>query len=176
MAPARTELRARATLVHSRDGSPIRAPAFKTPVRSAGDAGHMRFDTKIAIAVRSDLAVWQKLNVTAFLASGIAAGIDEVAGKPYEDGSGNRYLEMFRQPVLVYMGSGEALAAVRERAVTRGMAAAVYTEEMFTTGDDDANRAVVQAVAAEDLVLVGIAVYGPRNAVDKVCRCLTLHP
>ena len=51
----------------------------------------MRFDTKIAIAVRSDLAVWQKLNVTAFLAS-------------------------------------------------------------------------------------GIAVYGPRNAVDKVCRGLTLHP
>ena len=57
---------------------------------AAGDAGHMRFDTKIVIAVRSDLAVWQKLNVTAFLASGIAAGIDEVAGKPYEDGSGNR--------------------------------------------------------------------------------------
>jgi hypothetical protein len=32
----------------------------------------MRFDTKIAIAVREDLATWQKLNVTAFLAS--AAG------------------------------------------------------------------------------------------------------
>ena len=28
----------------------------------------MRFDTKIAIAVREDLATWQKLNVTAFLA------------------------------------------------------------------------------------------------------------
>jgi hypothetical protein len=136
----------------------------------------MRFDTKIAIAVRSDLAVWQKLNVTAFLASGIAAGVDEVAGKPYEDGSGNRYLEMFRQPVLVYTGTAEALAAVRERAVARGMAAAVYTEQMFSTGDDDANRAVVQAVAAQDLVLVGIAVYGPRNAVDKICRGLTLHP
>src|SRR5512142_269224 len=71
----------------------------------------MRFDTKIAIAVRSDLAVWQKLNVTAFLASAIGAGVDEVAGKPYEDGSGNRYLEMFRQPVLVYAGPGETLAA-----------------------------------------------------------------
>jgi len=56
------------------------------------------------------------------------------------------------------------------------MAAAVYTEEMFATGDDDANRAVVRAVAAEDLVLAGIAVYGPRNAVDKVCRGLALHP
>jgi hypothetical protein len=136
----------------------------------------MRFDTKNAIAVRADLAVWQKLNVTAFLASGIAAGIDEVAGKPYEDGSGNRYLEMFRQPVLVYTGPAEALAAVRERAVARAMPAAVYTEELFTTGDDDANRAAVRAVAAESLALAGIAVYGPRNAVDKVCRGLSLHP
>lgn len=136
----------------------------------------MRFDTKIAIAVRSDLAVWQKLNVTAFLASGIAAGIGEVAGKPYEDGSGNRYLEMFRQPVLVYTGPADALAAVRQRAVAREMPAAVYTEELFATGDDDANREAVRAVAAESLVLAGIAVYGPRNAVDKVCRGLTLHP
>jgi len=136
----------------------------------------MRFDTKIAIAVRTDLAVWQKLNVTAFLASGIAAGIDEVAGKPYEDGSGNRYLEMFRQPVLVYTGPAETLAAVRQRAVARDMPTAVYTEELFGTGDDDANRAAVRAVAAESLVLAGIAVYGPRNAVDKACRGLTLHP
>lgn len=45
----------------------------------------MRFDTKIAIAVRADLEQWQKLNVTAFLASGIAAGMPETSGKPYED-------------------------------------------------------------------------------------------
>jgi hypothetical protein len=30
-------------------------------------------------------------------------------------------------------------------------------------------------VATADLVLAGIAVYGPRNAVDKVCKGLTLH-
>jgi hypothetical protein len=46
---------------------------------------------------------------------------------------------------------------------------------MFATGDDDANRAVVRAVVAESLVLAGVAVYGPRNAVDKVCRGLALH-
>jgi len=136
----------------------------------------MRFDTKIAIAVRSDLATWQKLNVTAFLASGVAAGVAEVAGKPYEDGSGNRYLEMFRQPVLVYTGPAGALAAARERAVARGMPTALYTEELFGTGDDDANRAAVRAVPAGNLVLAGIAVYGPRNGVDKVCRGLALHP
>jgi hypothetical protein len=33
----------------------------------------MIFDTPVAIAVRDDLPVWEKLNVTAFLATGIAA-------------------------------------------------------------------------------------------------------
>jgi hypothetical protein len=34
---------------------------------------------------------------------------------------------------------------------------------------------VVRAVPAAELRLAGIAVYGPRNAVDKVCRGLALH-
>jgi len=136
----------------------------------------MRFDTKIVIAVRTDLASWQKLNVTAFLASGVAAGISEVAGKPYEDASGNRYLEMFRQPVLVYTGSYEALAAARDRAMARALPTAIYTDELFATGNDDDNRAAVRDVEASGLRLAGVAVYGPRNAIDKVCKGLTLHP
>jgi hypothetical protein len=136
----------------------------------------MHFDTKIAIAIRGDLAVWQQLNVTAFLASGVAAAFGETIGKPYEDGSGNRYLELFRQPVLVYTADADGLSRARERAVARDLPAAVYTEEMFSTGHDDDNRAVVRAVPAADLHLAGLAVYGPRNAVDKVCKGLALHP
>jgi hypothetical protein len=136
----------------------------------------MRFDTKIAIAVRDDLAGWQKLNVTAFLASGIAAGLPETAGKPYEDGSGQRYLEMFRQPVLVFTADGPLLSTVRERAAGRGLPTAVYTEELFATDNDDDNRAAVRAVATGDLNLVGVAVYGPRNGVDKVFKGTVLHP
>ena len=135
----------------------------------------MRFETKIAIVVRADLAVWQQLNVTAFLASGIAGAFGDTIGKPYEDGSGNRYLELFRQPVLVYAGDTASLGAVRERAVSREMATAIYTEDMFSTGHDEANRAVVRDVPAAELRLAGIAVYGPRNAVDKVCKGLSLH-
>src|SRR5215831_6725871 len=52
----------------SRLGAGPAARAFKTVGGRAWQAGAMRFDTKIAIAVREDLAVWQKLNVTAFLA------------------------------------------------------------------------------------------------------------
>ena len=47
----------------------------------------MRFDTKIAIVLRDDLETWQKLNVTAFLASGVAAN-PELLGEPYADADG----------------------------------------------------------------------------------------
>jgi len=135
----------------------------------------MRFDTKIGIVVRGDLPDWQKLNVTAFLASSIAGAEPETVGEPYEDGSGNVYLAMFRQPVLVYAGDGEALARARERALARGLRTSVYTEELFKTDNDADNRAAVRAVEADRLQLVGLAVYGARSAVDKVLKGLSLH-
>jgi hypothetical protein len=134
-----------------------------------------RFDTKTAIAVRADLEQWQKLNVTAFLASGIAGGVADILGKPYEDGSGNTYLELFRQPVVIYSADGQTLSQAHRRALARRMPMAVYTVDMFATGNDDDNRAVVRAVAAPDLRFAGIALHGPRNAVDKVFKGVTLH-
>jgi hypothetical protein len=136
----------------------------------------VRFDTKIAIAVRADLEQWQKLNVTAFLASGIAASAEDIVGKPYEDGSGNTYLELFRQPVVVYAADGPTLSQAHQRALARGMPIAVYTMDMFATGNDDDNRAVVRTVEAAELQFAGLALHGPRNAVDKIVKGATLHP
>jgi hypothetical protein len=136
----------------------------------------MRFDTKIAIAVAEDLAAWQKLNVAAFLASAVAGGVPGVIGERYEDGSGHSYLPMFRQPVLIYAAGAQALGRVRGQATDRGMDVAVYIEEMFKTGHDEANRAAVLAVTAEEMSLAGVAVHGPKNAVDKVLKGLRLHP
>ena len=136
----------------------------------------VRFDTKIAIAVRADLEQWQKLNVTAFLASGIAASAEDIMGKPYEDGSGNTYLELFRQPVVVYAADGPTLSQAHQRALAREMPIAIYTTDMFATGNDDDNRAVVRTVEAAELQFAGLALHGPRNAVDKIFKGATLHP
>jgi hypothetical protein len=138
--------------------------------------GRMGFDTKIGIVVRDDLAVWQRLNVTAFLAAAIAGNHPEVIGEPYEDGSGTTYLSMFRQPVMVYAADAPALGRIREAAVRRNLRVGVFTEDMFKTGHDAANRAVVRAVPAPDLPLAGLAVYGPKNPVDKTFKGLPLHP
>ncbi|MCX4584433.1 DUF2000 domain-containing protein [Streptomyces sp. NBC_01481] len=136
----------------------------------------MRFDTKIAVLLRDDLEPWQRLNVTAFLVSGLGSQLPEVIGEPYEDADGVPYLPMFRQPVLVFEGTKETLTSAHTRALSRSLPRAVFTSDLFTTGNDHDNRAAVRAVSTGELDLVGMAVYGPRNAVDKVLKGAKMHP
>ncbi|MET8581213.1 DUF2000 domain-containing protein [Streptomyces collinus] len=140
------------------------------------DTEPIRFDTKIAVLLREDLEPWQRLNVTAFLVSGLGSRLPELVGEAYEDADGVPYLPMFRQPVLVFQGTKETLKAAHAKALTRALPRAVFTADLFGTGNDRDNRAAVRAVPTADLDVVGLAVHGPRNAVDKVLKGARMHP
>jgi hypothetical protein len=135
----------------------------------------MQFDTKIAVVVRTDLEVWQKLNVASFLCGGIAAAFPECVGMPYVDGSATQYLALIGQPILIYGADRSALSRALERALARSVRPAVYTEEMFKTTHDEANRAAVKAVARADLNLVGLAMRAERRVIDKIVDGLKFH-
>lgn len=135
----------------------------------------MLFDTKIALVIRSDLESWQKMNVAAFLASGIVASYPECIGEPYEDASGNVYSRLIGQPILIYGGDRAGLARVLERALARGVQPALYTEEMFSTAHDAANREAVRGVEQAQLNLVGIALRAERKVLDKIVDKLKFH-
>jgi hypothetical protein len=135
----------------------------------------VQFDTKIAVVVRTDLEPWQKLNVASFLSGGIAATFPECIGSPYEDGSGTKYLSLIGQPILIYGADRAALTRALERALARNVMPAVYTEDMFRTTHDEANRAAVRAVARADLNLVGIAMRAERKVIDKIVDGLKFH-
>jgi hypothetical protein len=134
------------------------------------------FPTKIAVVVRDDLAVWQRINVTAFLISGIVArGDADTVGPDYVDAGGQHYLPMLRQPVLVFEAGADRLKTTHRRAVERGAALAIYTSALFATGHDDDNRAAVAAVATADLDLVGVAIRAPHREADQILRGLKRH-
>ena len=135
----------------------------------------MQFDTKIALVIRTDLEAWQKLNVAAFLAGGIAASFAECVGVPYEDGSETKYLPLIGQPILIYGADRAALSRALERALARNVTPALYTEDMFKTTHDEANRAAVKAVARADLNLVGLGIRAERKVVDKIVDGLKFH-
>ena len=133
------------------------------------------FDTKIAIIVRDDLATWQKLNVTAFLMSGVTGANPDLTGKPYRDRDGNTHLSMSVQPVIVLSGAANVLTNIRNRALGRGVDTVVYIEEMFATGHDDANRAVFAEHGPDEANTVGVALRADKKIVDKITKGAKMH-
>ncbi|WP_090005643.1 DUF2000 domain-containing protein [Lentzea albidocapillata] len=131
------------------------------------------FDTKIAVLLRDDLAGWQALNVTAFLVSGLP---ETLRGEPYIDAGDVHYLSMFGQPVVVLQGDQDLLKKAHERALSRKQPMSIFTADLFATGNDDDNRAAVRKVHTQDLDLVGLAIHGQKNAVDKIFKGARMHP
>jgi hypothetical protein len=135
----------------------------------------MRFDTKVAVVVRDDLAPWQKLNVACFLSGGLVGAYPELAGERYADASGQGYGPLIRQPVLVFSATSAELTRTLRRALDRGVTPSIYTAELFATGNDVDNRAAVATVATNALDLVGLALHADRKEIDKVVKGLALH-
>lgn len=134
----------------------------------------MEFDTKIVVILRDDLLTWQKLNVTAFLMSGIGA-TQNIIGEPYLDADGISYLPMSQQPIVVYSASGEEMKEVLKKALAKEVNMNIYTEELFKTFNDEDNRAKVAEYKTDELNLVGIGMIGKKNHVSKLTKGLKLH-
>ena len=133
------------------------------------------FDTKIAFIVRNDLPTWQRLNVVAFLATGIAAAAPEIIGERYVDAQGRRYGAISGQPMLIFAADLPGLQNVHRKGLERELTLIPYVHAMFATGHDEANRQVFRAEDADNLDLVGLALRGPKKAVDKAIKGLALH-
>ena len=133
------------------------------------------FDTKIAVVIRDDLAVWQKLNVVAFLTSGIVGAHEGLLGEAYEDAEGHRYHPLMIQPLIVLGASAAAIDTIYRRAMTHGVRFSLYIEDMFATGHDAANREAVRRRSPADMNVVGLALREEKKLVDKITRGATLH-
>ncbi|RHJ27566.1 DUF2000 family protein [Lactococcus lactis] len=135
----------------------------------------MSFDTKIKIALSNDLASWQELNVTAFLISGIA-GTQNIIGQPYIDKSENTYLPMSQQPIMIHTATREQLQTILQKSISKDVVVTIYTEELFTTYNDEDNRKSISQFTTEQLNIVGIGVRGKKSHVDKLFKGIELHP
>lgn len=134
----------------------------------------MSFDTKIKIVLREDLEMWQKLNVTAFLMSGIA-GTQNIIGEKYVDNDNVQYLPMSQQPIMIHSSTLEPMNNLLEKALSKDVVISIYTEELFSTYNDEDNRAVISKYKTEELNLVGIVIRGKKNHVDKLFKGFDLH-
>ena len=135
----------------------------------------VEFDTKVAIVVAEDLESWQKLNIVSFLTSGIVGQFPKIIGKVYVDQSENEYWPLSIQPTMIFKASREKLQTILQRTRSREIGAALYIEDMFSTGHDAANRETVRRYATENLPVVGIGLRADKRIVDKVLKGAKLH-
>ncbi|MDK1376304.1 MULTISPECIES: DUF2000 family protein [unclassified Sinorhizobium] len=133
------------------------------------------FETKFAIVLRDDLAMWQKLNVTAFLATGIIGQKPGIIGEAYRDAAGNLYNALSIQPIIVLSAGGATLGDIQRRALAKDVRTSIYIDEMFSTGHDAANREVFSKSAPDNARVAGIAIHAEKKLVDKITKGAKLH-
>ncbi len=130
-------------------------------------------NTKIVIIIDEDLLTWQKMNVTAFLMSGIAT--QDIIGDPYVDASGIEYLPMSGQPVMIYSSEREVIKDILKKGLNKDVVISIFTQELFQTFNDADNRKSVSLFKTDDLNLAGIAMCGKKNHIDRMTKGLSFH-
>ncbi|MGF7037249.1 DUF2000 family protein [Mucilaginibacter lappiensis] len=134
------------------------------------------YDNKIAIVIKDDLQSWQKLNVTAFLASSVAIKFPETHGKSLVSASGSTYLPFFKHPILVYKAdTDDQIKRAFARAKDRELNIGIYTHAQFGTRNEEQNVTEIGSRTDDELDLVGLIVYGPNKKVDKALDGLRFH-
>jgi hypothetical protein len=135
------------------------------------------YDKKIAIIIKADLADWQKLNVTAFLASAVAIQFSETHGQAFVNASGTTYLPFIKHPMLIYKAdTTEQLQRAYNRAKERELQIGIYTEPLFSTKNEEGNLVEIARYTDAEQPLVGIVLYGENKKVDKALDGLKFHP
>ncbi len=133
-----------------------------------------KFSTKTAIILEKGLLPWQELNVAAFLASAIAHHFPETMGPEFKDASKQKYLAIFRQPVLIFEAKTSKLRKAYRKARENNLSVGIYARPIFNTQGDGNIKAIADKKEDEQ-DLVGIVLYGKIELVDKCTKGVSLH-
>jgi len=134
------------------------------------------YDKKISIVIKSDLPVWQKLNVAAFLASSVAIRFEETHGKAFVNASGSKYLPFIKHPILIYKADDDGrLRRAFKRAKERELHIGIYTSPLFDTKNEEENLVEISKYTDDEQELAGIVIYGENRKVDKALDGLKFH-
>ena len=135
------------------------------------------YDKKIAIVIKNDLLNWQKLNVTAFLASSVAIKYEETHGKAFVNASASEYLPFIKHPILIYGADTDAeLKRAFKRAKERDLSIGIYLNSLFNTKDEEGNHSEFAKCTDDGQELVGMVIYGENKKIDKALDGLRFHP
>jgi hypothetical protein len=135
----------------------------------------MMHATKTAALLLDSLPTWQKLNVTAFLGTGIGNASQDAMGEIYRDGAGHEYTRLFEQPIVVLAAPIDILQRAIRISREQRLACCAYVTALFAQTNGVDGRQVFKEEPVDAPDLVGLAIRGERKAVDKAAKGARLH-
>ena len=131
---------------------------------------------KMVVVIAAEAPVGVALNTAALLGVALGDHHDDVVGPDTEDAAGNPHTGMCAYPIPVLRASSEQLHDLRTQAAARdgvtvhdmhqiAQRARTY-EQMSTT---------LSGTKPDDVEYLGLALFGPRAAVDSLTGALALY-
>jgi hypothetical protein len=132
-------------------------------------------DTKCVLVIDETLPLGLIANAAAFLALTLGQRLDTVLGPDVVDSAGNIHRGICTLPIPILRGTAERIKAIRTTAIENSELVTVeFSNAAHSSLTYDDYRAKIAAMPVEELTFLGVALYGPKRAINKLTGALPL--
>ncbi len=123
------------------------------------------FSKKMTILVRDDMASWQLTNTVAHIAAFLGNKMQDPfdTGEFFVSKDGVNFSRNSQFGIVALKASKEELKALELATRTSTLPRLVYVQEMIDHGDDAELETALAGVSSEDMDILGIGLFGPKD-------------
>ncbi|KOX15893.1 hypothetical protein ADL05_13695 [Nocardiopsis sp. NRRL B-16309] len=130
--------------------------------------------TKVVVVLREDLEAPLAANAGAVLGLALGGRLEDSVAADGKDAGGGVHAGLNPHPVPTLAASGAALRALKAEADARGVTVVGFNEVARRSRDYASYLDALARTEPEAVEYVGLALFGPRGAVNKITRRLPL--
>lgn len=134
----------------------------------------MGVSTKLVVVLRRDVDKAVSVNAGAVLGLAMGARLENSLGADGKDGGGNVHAGINPHPVPTLVGTEEQLRRIKAGADERGLTVVGFNEVARRSRDYVRYLDALAVTDPQEVEYVGLAVFGPRTAVNKLTGRLSL--
>ena len=132
-------------------------------------------DVKCVLVIDDGLSLGLIANAAAFLALTLGQRIDKVLGPDVIDSAGNIHPGICTFPIPILRGTAERIKAIYSAALENSELVAIgFSNAANTTLTYADYQAKIAAMPADELAFLGVALYGPKRAINRLTGALAL--
>ncbi len=134
------------------------------------------FSRKMSIVVRKDVASWQLTNTIGHIAAYLGNKMSEPfdTGKYFTAKDGVDFPRNSQFPIVVLRAPGAELKSLATKLPDSKLSWIAYVQEMIDMIDDNELGKALSAKSSEEMDILGIGIFGPKDRLKELTGTLQL--